>query len=66
MLIFFALASAVISSAKLADPLRGNQLHAQIVKHWHKSDTCVASALVDMYARSGTIEYDHRVVETLL
>ncbi|XP_058073758.1 pentatricopeptide repeat-containing protein At3g49170, chloroplastic-like [Magnolia sinica] len=61
----FALASATISCAKLADQLQGRQIHAQIIKHGHESDTCIASSLVDMYAKSGSIEDAQRVFDEL-
>lgn len=62
----FALASATISCAKLADQLQGKQIHVQIIKHGHESDNCVGSALIDLYSRSGSIEDAHRVFEQLL
>lgn len=62
----FALASATISCAKLADQLQGKQIHVQIIKHGHESDNCVASALIDMYAKGGSIEHAHRVFDKLL
>ncbi|EHA8586263.1 hypothetical protein COCNU_scaffold000148G000030 [Cocos nucifera] len=47
------------------DQLRGKQIHAQIIKLGHESDKCVAGALVDMYAKSGSIEDAHQVFENL-
>ncbi|KAH0468174.1 hypothetical protein IEQ34_003207 [Dendrobium chrysotoxum] len=62
----FAVASAMTSCAKLGDQLQGRQIHAQIIRHGHESDTCIASTLIDMYAKSGTIEDASKVFENLL
>ncbi|PKU74315.1 Pentatricopeptide repeat-containing protein [Dendrobium catenatum] len=62
----FAVASAMTSCAKLGDQLQGRQIHAQIIRNGHESDTCIASTLIDMYAKSGTIEDSSKVFDNLL
>ncbi|KAF8396009.1 hypothetical protein HHK36_017620 [Tetracentron sinense] len=52
----YALATVIMSCAKLADELHGSQIHAQVIKHGHDNDICIASALMDMYSQSGIIE----------
>nr|DAD30151.1 TPA_asm: hypothetical protein HUJ06_031619 [Nelumbo nucifera] len=61
----FALASVTELCAKLADQIRGRQIHAQVIKHGHENDTCIASALMDMYSKSGTIEDAQFVFDNL-
>ncbi|PKA49339.1 Pentatricopeptide repeat-containing protein [Apostasia shenzhenica] len=61
----FAVASAMTSCAKLSDQLVGKQIHSQIIKSGLESDTCIASSMIDMYAKSGTIEDAQSVFENL-
>lgn len=61
----FAIASAMTSCAKLGDQLQGKQIHAQIIRQGHESDTCIASTLIDMYAKSGSIEDASMVFKNL-
>eukprot|EP01018_Ginkgo_biloba_P022430 Gb_00259 [translate_table: standard] len=52
----FTLASVLKVSAGLADLERGKQLHAYIVKTGFDADTPMHSALVVMYAKSGSLD----------
>ncbi|XP_020579029.1 pentatricopeptide repeat-containing protein At4g39530-like [Phalaenopsis equestris] len=61
----FTIASAMTLCAKLGDQLQGKQIHAQIIKQGHEFDTCIASTLIDMYAKSGSIEDASKVFENL-
>eukprot|EP01018_Ginkgo_biloba_P014954 Gb_36806 [translate_table: standard] len=51
----YTFASALVACASLAALQHGKQIHNHIIKTGFESHACVASALVDMYAKCGSI-----------
>eukprot|EP01018_Ginkgo_biloba_P010381 Gb_31374 [translate_table: standard] len=58
---FFTFASVLTACASLAALEQGKQIHTHVIKTGLESDVSVASALVTMYAKVGSIEGAHTV-----
>ncbi|ERM98117.1 hypothetical protein AMTR_s00095p00039180 [Amborella trichopoda] len=52
----FTLASALTASAKLTAMETGKLIHAQIIKTGVQTDSFIASSLLDMYSKCGSLE----------
>eukprot|EP01018_Ginkgo_biloba_P028587 Gb_09704 [translate_table: standard] len=61
----FTFASALSACASLAALERGEAVHAHIFKTGFESDVFAASALVDMYAKSGTMSNAQKVFKKM-
>ncbi|XP_059632712.1 pentatricopeptide repeat-containing protein At4g15720 [Cornus florida] len=57
----FMLASVINACASLGRLVSGKVTHGAVIRHGHDSSDVVASALVDMYAKCGCIEYSSKV-----
>ncbi|XP_057834595.2 pentatricopeptide repeat-containing protein At2g33680 [Cryptomeria japonica] len=61
----FSFGSVLRSCASVQAQEQGNQVHAQALKLGFSSDTFVAGALVDMYAKCGNIEDARQMFDTM-
>ncbi|KAA8527471.1 hypothetical protein F0562_034814 [Nyssa sinensis] len=57
----FMLASVINACASLGRLVSGKVTHAMVIRRGHDSNDVVASALVDMYAKCGSIGYSSKV-----
>eukprot|EP01018_Ginkgo_biloba_P002567 Gb_33719 [translate_table: standard] len=57
----FTIASVLSACASLPAPRQGREIHAHIIRTGSESDVFVWSALVDMYAKCGSIEEACRI-----
>eukprot|EP01018_Ginkgo_biloba_P031701 Gb_03137 [translate_table: standard] len=61
----FTFASVLRACSTLADLKQGHQVHLHIIKTGFESDICVGSALVDMYAKCGSVVDARRVFDKI-
>ncbi|XP_057861280.2 pentatricopeptide repeat-containing protein At2g21090 isoform X2 [Cryptomeria japonica] len=59
------LASVLQACASLGDLCRGMEVHTDMIRSRHLADVFVASALVDMYAKCGSIEVARKVFDKM-
>lgn len=59
----FTLASVLSACASIATLERGMEIHACAIRYCLVSDVVIGSALVDMYAKCGRIDYASRIFE---
>lgn len=57
----FTFASVVNACASLGRLVAGKAVHLAVIRHGHDTNDVVASALVDMYAKCGCIDYSDKV-----
>ena len=57
----FMLASVINACSSLGRLVSGKAAHAAVIRRGHESNEVVASALVDMYAKCGSIGYSEKV-----
>jgi len=56
----FTLAAVIIAASNIASLRHGQQFHNQVIKMGFDDDPLVVNALVNMYAKSGSIEEAHK------
>jgi len=56
----FTFAAVITAASNIASLRHGRQFHNQVIKMGFDDDPFVANALVDMYAKSGSIEEAHK------
>eukprot|EP01018_Ginkgo_biloba_P014106 Gb_03263 [translate_table: standard] len=61
----FTFASILGASASLALLKHGGQIHCYIIKTEFDTDDCVGNALVDMYAKCGSVENAHKLFRVM-
>eukprot|EP01018_Ginkgo_biloba_P001659 Gb_20197 [translate_table: standard] len=61
----FTFASVLPACANLAYLERGKEIHEEIIRLGYQSDVFVGNALVDMYAKCGSIENARHVFDTM-
>ncbi|GAV77367.1 PPR domain-containing protein/PPR_2 domain-containing protein/DYW_deaminase domain-containing protein [Cephalotus follicularis] len=61
----FTISSAICASAGVAALIEGKQVHAVLCKTGFGSNSFVASSLIDMYAKCGTIREAYRVFSSM-
>ncbi|XP_004295496.1 PREDICTED: pentatricopeptide repeat-containing protein At4g15720 [Fragaria vesca subsp. vesca] len=57
----FMLASVVNACASLGQLVSGKVAHGAVIRRGHELNKVIASAIVDMYAKCGCVEYSHKV-----
>eukprot|EP01018_Ginkgo_biloba_P006956 Gb_01592 [translate_table: standard] len=61
----FTFSIVVKACAGLADLKQGRQVHAHFIRAGFESDNVVKSALVDMYAKCGSVENAHQIFDKM-
>ncbi|XXG78489.1 hypothetical protein AAC387_Pa08g2428 [Persea americana] len=59
----FTVSSALAASAAIPSPMHGREIHSYIMRNGLASDVVVWSALLDMYAKCGSIEEARRIFD---
>eukprot|EP01018_Ginkgo_biloba_P037531 Gb_04990 [translate_table: standard] len=61
----FIIASVLPACANLAALEQTKEIHAYVIKNGFESDIFVGSCLIDTYAKSGSLEYAHKVFDKM-
>ncbi|KAL2481635.1 Tetratricopeptide repeat (TPR)-like superfamily protein [Abeliophyllum distichum] len=59
------LCSMLNISANMASLNLGRQLHSMAMKYWNQHDVAIGNALIDMYSKSGVVEFASRVFDEM-
>ncbi|KAG0474909.1 hypothetical protein HPP92_014595 [Vanilla planifolia] len=62
---FFTMSSSIQACAELASLHHGEMLHGYIVKSGIDADLILSNALIDMYAKSGKIEFSEKIFSSM-